>query len=274
MRHKQHFVEELTQREEQPVGRMLPISSVAPDPHQPRSSMGKLDDLVSSIRSKGILEPILVRPAESAPSLFPEDAKKFLIISGERRYRAALEAGLFEIPAIEFDVAPEEALEIALIENLQRKDLTPFEEAEGYQALINAHGYVHEKIAEAVGKSRVVITETLSLLKMPPRAREAVNALGISSRSVLLEVMKVKDEDEMIQLLEKVANQGLSREDLRRRKPKTLKGKRRKPYVFNFRAPDKSFNLSLKFRRSTVEKTDLIQALEEILSQLKESPEP
>lgn len=262
MRHGQHFVEELAARSETPVGRMLPVSIIDADPRQPRGSMGDLDELVDSIRRKGVLEPILVRRAE-APG-------RFVIISGERRYRAGLEAGLLELPAIELDVSESEALEIALIENLQRKDLTPFEEAEGYQALQSRHGYTHEQIASAVGKSRVVVTEALSLLQMPARVRDAVQALGLTSKSMLLEVLKAKSEDEMVQLVEQIANRGLSRDDLRRQKQRAVGGgARRKPFVFQFAAPDKSFRLSLKFRRSQVEQDELIEALEQILQDLK-----
>ena len=132
MRHDTHFVEELAARHEAPVGKMIPLSAIEPDPHQPRSSMGDLEDLVASIRAKGVLEPILVRPRpQTVEELLVGPA--YRIISGERRYRAAQEAGLYEVPAIEMDVSEDEALEIALIENLQRKDLTPFEEAEGFR---------------------------------------------------------------------------------------------------------------------------------------------
>lgn len=262
MRHGQHFVEELAARNETPVGRMLPISAIDADPRQPRASMGDLDDLVDSIRRKGVLEPILVRRAEVNG--------RFIIISGERRYRAGLEAGLIELPAIELDVNESEALEIALIENLQRKDLTPFEEADGYQALKERHGYTHEQIAASVGKSRVVVTEAMSLLSMPARVRDAVQALGLTSKSLLLEVLKAKTEDEMIQLVEQIASRNLSRDDLRRQKQRTVgAGVRRKPFVFSFAAPDKSFRLSLKFRRSQVERGELIDALEGILRDLR-----
>ena len=263
MRHSHHFVDELTARSETPVGKFVPLAEIEPDPAQPRSAMGNLDDLVSSIRDKGILEPLLVRR-------HPEGRrdKSHLIISGERRYHAALAAGLFEVPVIELDVSDQEALEIALIENLQRKDLTPFEEAEGYRVLAERHGYTHEQIAEAVGKSRVVITESLNLLQMPARVRDAVQALGVTSKSVLLEILKARSEEEMIQLLERVSSLGMSRDDLRRRSPKA--GGRRKPYVFTFKSPDKSYRLNLSFRRSTVDRQDLITALQEILQQLVE----
>ena len=272
MRHDTHFVEELTARHETPVGRMVPLSAIEPDPGQPRSTMGDLDELVASIRDKGVLEPILIRPRLDKEGGQEPSGVLYRIISGERRYRAAQEAGLYELPAIEMDVSEEEALEIALIENLQRKDLTPFEEAEGYRALAERHGYTHDEIAGAVGKSRTVVTESLSLLQMPPRVRDTVQALGIASKSLLLEVLKANDEATMIDILEEVARQGLNRDDLRlrmRRHPKGRLGGRRKPYTFKFRSPDKTYSLSLTFRQSEVDRDDLIRALEQILGDLR-----
>lgn len=284
MRHDTHFVEELAARHETPVGKMAPLSAIEPDPNQPRSAMGDLSELVSSIRAKGVLEPILVRPrpGPAAVSEGEEPARRpdrgaglagplYRIISGERRYRAAQEAGLYEVPVIEMDVSEEEALEIALIENLQRKDLTPFEEAEGYRLLSEHHTYTHEEIAEAVGKARSVITESLSLLQMPPRVRDTVQALGVTSKSLLLEVLKAGSESKMIQLLEEVARLGLNRDDLRRRL-RTDRGqnKRRRPFVFRFRSPDKTYSLALSFRQSEVDRDDLIRALEQILTELRQ----
>lgn len=274
MRHDTHFVEELTARHDNPVGRMIPLSAIEPDPNQPRSTMGELDDLVASIRDKGVLEPILVRPRPVEGDEEGDGADEpvqFRIISGERRYRAAQEAGLYDIPAIEMDVSEEEALEIALIENLQRKDLTPFEEAEGYRLLAERHGYTHEEISDAVGKSRTVVTESLSLLQMPAPVRDTVQALGIASKSLLLEVLKAGDESEMIELLEEVARRGLNRDDLRQRlrRDRSRPVGHRKPYVFRFRSPDKRYNLSMTFRQSEVDRDDLIQALEQILLDLR-----
>lgn len=269
MRHNSHFVEELSARHDLPVGKMAPLSAIEPDPNQPRQSMGDLDELVASIREKGVLEPLLVRPREKDE----EGKTSYRIISGERRYRAAQEAGLFEVPVIEMEVTAEEALEIALIENLQRKDLTPFEEAEGYRSLAERFEYTHEEIAGSVGKSRTVITEALALLQMPARVRDTAQALGIQSKSLLLEVLKIEDEKEMLELLEQVAQQGLNRDDLRRRMRRTRKkstSRRRKPYVFKFRSPDKSYNLSLTFRQTEVDREDLIRALEDILQKLRE----
>jgi ParB family chromosome partitioning protein len=224
---------------------------------------------VASIREKGVLEPILVRPRPDSEEAAPPGVL-YRIISGERRYRAAQEAGLYEVPVIEMDVSEQEALEIALIENLQRKDLTPFEEAEGYRLLAERHSYTHEEIATAVGKSRTVITEGLSLLQMPPRVRDTVQALAITSKSLLLEVLKAGDEQEMIELLEEVARRGLNRDDLRQRLRRGDKaGGRRRPYVFRFKSPDKSYSLSLTFRQSEVDKDDLVRALEQILADLR-----
>jgi ParB family chromosome partitioning protein len=279
MRHDSHFVDALVARHETTIGKMVPVSMIEPDPGQPRTSMGDLADLVASVRDKGILEPILIRRlGTDGAKAIDADAKAYRIISGERRFRAALQAGLHEVPAIEMEVDEDEAIEIALVENLQRKDLTPFEEAEGYRMLAERHQYTQEEIAQAVGKSRSVVAESLALLQIPPRVRDVVQALGITSKSLLLEVLKVEGEAEMIALLERVSQQGLSRDDLRReQRGKEAGGKRRQPYVFKFRAADKSYNLALTFRQSTVERTDLIKALEQILGDLRaaeEAPAP
>lgn len=270
MRHDTHFVEELAARHETPVGKMVPLSTLEPDPSQPRSTMGDLGELVSSIREKGVLEPILVRPRPETTAPAPAGVL-YRIISGERRYRAAQEAGLYEVPVIEMDVSEQEALEIALIENLQRKDLTPFEEAEGYRLLAERHEYTHEEIAAAVAKSRTVVTESLSLLQMPPRVRDTVQALAITSKSLLLEVLKAGEEQEMVDLLEEVARRGLNRDDLRQRLRREKPGKaaRRRPYVFRFKSPDRRYSLALTFRQSEVDKDDLVRALEQILSDLR-----
>lgn len=274
MRHDTHFVEELATRHSDPVGQMVPLSAIEIDPHQPRSALGDLEQLTESIRERGVLEPILIRPRPGA-DLTSE--VRYRIISGERRFTAAAEAGLIDIPAIEMDVSEDEALEIALVENLQRKDLTPFEEAEGYRALQDRHDYTHERISSAVGRSRTMVTESLQLLKMPGRARDAAQALSVQSRSVLLEVMRTaSDEDEMISLLEKVSDHRLTRDDLRqeaqrRSAARRRSGQRRKPHTFKFRDPAKSYSLSLSFRKSEVDRDDLIAALEQVLEDLRNS---
>ena len=267
MRHDQHFVEELAGRHpEETVGRMLAMTDIEADPNQPRSAMGDLSELAASVKAKGVLEPILVRP-------IGQNGERYRIISGERRFRASQEAGLHEIPAVIMEVEEDEALEIALVENLQRKDLTPFEEAEGYNALGELHGYTQEQISDAVGKSRTVVTETLQLLQLGQKVRQAVEALGIQSKSTLLEIVRAaRTEEEQVELLERVARHGLSRDDLRekaRNRQRAQKGRRKKAPVFTFRDPEKTFSLSVKFRKSTVDRDDLISALESILAELR-----
>jgi ParB family transcriptional regulator, chromosome partitioning protein len=273
MRHEAHFVEELTARHETPVGQMVPLSAIEPNPGQPRSAMGDLSDLIASIRDKGILEPILVRKSSPQVPGHAATQRPFQIIAGERRYRAATEAGLYDVPVIVMDVSEQEALEIALLENLQRKDLTPFEEAEGYRALGERHTYTHEEIAKAVGKSRSAVTESLSLLQVSPKVRAIAEALGVGAKSLLLEIAKAPDEANMLAMLERVAESGLTRDDLRNETRRSSRGRgaaRKKPYVFKFRAPSRNYSLALTFKQSEVDRTDLIAALEEILGQLRE----
>ncbi|HYB52868.1 MAG TPA: ParB/RepB/Spo0J family partition protein, partial [Thermoanaerobaculia bacterium] len=162
MRHDSHFVETLSERFGASLGRWIPIEEIETNPDQPRTNVGDLTELTRSIESKGILEPLLVRPSADG---------RYTIIAGERRFRAAIEAGLTEVPCIELEVSGPEMMELALIENLHRKDLHPFEEAEGYAALAREPGYTQQKIADAVGKSRVSITEALSLLEIPDDLR-------------------------------------------------------------------------------------------------------
>lgn len=271
MRTESHFVDDLEARHGEPIGRLLPTASLEPDPDQPRAVIGDLAELVASIRDYGVLEPILVRPNPQAG----DGAPPFRIISGERRWRAACEAELLEVPAILMPIEDAEALEIGLIENLQRKDLTPFEEAEGYRALMERFDLTQEEVANRVGKARTVVTEALALLEMPPRVRDAVQALGLQSKTLLREVLKAPDEATMLEWVERIADEGLSRDDLRRenRRRRSRRGTGDGPYVFRFRPEDKRFKMALEFKSETVERSDLIRALEEILAELREAEE-
>ena len=125
MRHDEHYVEALAASAGTPVGRLIPIDLIDPNPNQPRQVMGDLSELMASIAEKGIIEPLVVR----------QRGDRFQIIAGERRYQAAVQVGLRELPVVIRDVDDTEMLELALIENLQRKDLTPFEEAEALHGL-------------------------------------------------------------------------------------------------------------------------------------------
>ncbi len=127
MRHDAHYVEELAGHSPTPIGRLIGLDCLEPNPEQPRVEIGDLTELTVSIQDKGVLEPLLVKPSKIGG--------RWMIIAGERRWRAAKAAGLREVPCIEMDVDERAVAEIALIENMQRKDLTPWEEADGLAAL-------------------------------------------------------------------------------------------------------------------------------------------
>jgi ParB family chromosome partitioning protein len=155
--------------------RQIPIASIAPNPHNPRRNFDKeeLKSLAESIRQKGILQPLVVRPAD-APGFYT-------LVAGERRLRAAQMAGLHEVPAVVREMSDAEALEIAIIENVQRADLSPVEEARGYAQLIEDYGYTQQQLAEVVGKSRSHIANTLRLLNLPARVLEMLDSGQISA---------------------------------------------------------------------------------------------
>jgi len=263
MRHDAHFVEELTRRSGRHVGSMIPLDFIEPNAEQPRTQLGNIEELAASIREKGVLEPILVR------SIGPN---RYQIISGERRFRAATLAGLDEIPAIELDVDDREQLEIALIENIQRKDLTPFEEAEGLLILQQKFDYTHEKISQVIGKSRSTVTETLLINEIPDRIRAMCREAGISNKSVLVQVARAGSEAAMEQVVRAFAAGELSREELRRQtaaKPEPKKAGRPKNYVFQVNDKSLPFSLNMSFRKPNVEKTEVIDALRQLLQRLE-----
>jgi ParB family chromosome partitioning protein len=259
MRHDSHFVEALSERFGASLGRWVPIEEIDTNPDQPRTSVGDLTELVRSIESKGILEPLLVRPGADGRST---------IIAGERRFRAALKAGLTEVPCIELEVSEPEMMELALIENLHRKDLHPFEEAEGYAALTRQPGYTQQKIADAVGKSRVSITEALSLLEIPEDLRGRCRRADIEARSVLLEIAKLGDRDAMEEAIAHVSA-GSTRDDLRAKKKEKAGGRRPKHFQFVFKPKGGPFKLNLSFARARVEKSEVVHTLREVLRQIE-----
>src|SRR5215471_1722709 len=208
MRHDFHYVDELSSRSGAPVGRMIPIERLETNPEQPRHAVGDLSDLTASILEKGVLEPILVRHIR--------ETNQFMIISGERRYRASLAAGLRELPCIEKDVDDAEVAEIALIENLQRKDLTAFEEAEGLQSLIDRFGYTHEQIAKKIGKARSSVTETLSLNTLPDEIKQLCREAQVISKSMLLQIVRQPSREKMRELIRRFAQGEVSRDEARK----------------------------------------------------------
>jgi ParB family chromosome partitioning protein len=262
MRHDAHFVDQLGRPSGAPIGRLIPIEDIAPNPRQPRQDVGDLTELVASIRENGILEPVLVRPASG----------RFQIIAGERRYRAALEVGIAELPCIVRDATDAEVMELALVENLQRKDLSAFEEADGLKALASTYGYTHEKMAQKLGKSRSSITETLALAAMPDEVREQCRRADIQSKSLLLQIVRQSEPRKMSEFVERLRHDGAAtRQDARQllREAKRPTRGRPKNFVHRFQPQGRTFTLTLQFRKREVERDELIAALQAALDDLR-----
>lgn len=181
---------------------VLAIDEISPNRSQPRTEFDPeaLAELTDSISKHGVLQPILVRPLI---------AGGYQIVAGERRYRASLQAGLSEIPAIVRELNDKETMEIALIENLQRKDLTPVEEALGYDALMKNHGFTQEQVAESVGKSRPAVANALRLLSLPQPVIDML-AEGKLSAGHARALVGIEDEETAIKLANEIADNGLS----------------------------------------------------------------
>jgi ParB family transcriptional regulator, chromosome partitioning protein len=260
MRHDRHYVEELSSRGAT-VGRMIALDRLEPNPQQPRNDIGDLEELVASIRERGVLEPLLVRPSQVGG--------RFMIISGERRYRAAREAGLREVPCIEMDVDDRAVAEIALIENLQRKDLTPYEEAEGLSALKERFGYTDENIAKKIGKSRSSVTESLTIAALPDLVKELCQKANINSKSMLLQVARQSNADSMTEFVNRVSKQGMNRDEARKASKK--KQSRPQPYVYRHQSQAKDYTIEVKFRKSSVSREELLQVIQRLLAELMES---
>ena len=262
MRHDTHFVDQLARPGGEAIGRLIPIEDIEPNPDQPRQALGDLAELTASVREKGILEPLLVRNVGG----------RFEIIAGERRYRAAMEAGLSELPCVIRETSDAEMMELALVENLQRKDLTAFEEADGLKVLAEKYAYTHEAMAEKLGKSRSSITETLSLGSMPEDVRQMCRLADIQSKSVLLQIVRQGDRENMATLVERLAREGATRVDARRltQKEAPRKGRGRpRHFVFRFSPKGSEFSFNLQFKRPQVEREEIIRTLEEILESIR-----
>jgi len=288
MRHDSHYVEELA-RANRTVGRIIAVSKIIPNPDQPRSEIGDLTELSASIKSKGVLEPLLVKP---------RDNDTYMIIAGERRWRASKLAGLEEVPCIELDIDEQGIAEIALVENMQRKDLTIWEIADGLSALVENFGYTHDEIAEKIGKSRSTVTESISIAGLPKDVRARCEQSEIAAKSVLIEITRQFDEASMHKLLDEIQGGDLKRteirEKVRRDQPeaKKLKEKAAKEIAsgdeqaevhpeiqeteeessrtFTFSAGDDRFDLRIDFRElENFTKKDILIALKEVFDAVK-----
>lgn len=179
----------------------LPIDQIKPNKGQPRKSFKAEDlaELTDSIKQNGILQPILVRKKGAV----------YEIVAGERRYQAARAAGLTEVPVAIRDISDDDVFKLALIENLQRSDLTPLEEARGYRQLIKEKGLTQEELAKALSKSRSAITNTIRLLDLPKEVQELVDEGSLSAGHARA-ILAVPSEDGRIRLAKKVVDERLS----------------------------------------------------------------
>lgn len=273
MRHDSHYVEELA-RSNRTVGKIIPIGKIEPNPDQPRTEIGDLSELTASIKEKGILEPLLVKPRNNGT---------YLIIAGERRWRAANLAGLREVPCIEFDFDESEIAEVALIENMQRKDLTVWEEADGLAALSEKYNYTHEQIAQKLGKSRSTVTETLTIAGLPDEIRKKCRHSAINSKSTLLEIARQFDEEAMHEFLVKISDKNLSvkkvREIARPPKIKTNKSQTANDKTasvsavensFRYKSDENDFTLELNFTDAEpFSRKDILRALKQVFDSVK-----
>ena len=264
MRHDPHFVELIASKTSAPRIRMIPLDRIEPNPRQPRSELGDIQELMDSIKAKGVLEPIIVRPK----------GEKFEIIAGERRFVASRNLGLKEIPCIEMVVGDQEAMEISLIENLQRKDLDIFEEADGLKALMSLYGYSHQEVADKIGKARSTITEIISVSRIPLSLREKLKDAGITSRSTIIEIAKIENQETMARVIDQIIERKLTRTDTRDlTKLFKEKEEKEKPkyFVYNFVPKDnKNFRLRIEFKKEVVTRQELINILEDVIRQLRE----
>lgn len=277
MRHDSHYVEELA-RSNRSIGKILPIDKIEPNPDQPRTEIGDLTELTSSIKEKGVLEPLLVKPNKDGT---------WMIIAGERRWRASNLAGLKEVPCIELDLDEQSIAEIALIENLQRKDLTIWEEADGLAALSQKFGYKHEEIAKRIGKSRTTVTESLTIANIPVEIREKCWAGNINAKSTLLEIARQFDDQSMHDFVENIIGNNLNRNEIRqvvRPQTKPIEVKKTPSATqhklennltksFNYESEDESFSLKITFNKS-FEKKDILRALKEAFESVKGGNNP
>lgn len=278
MRHDSHYVEEFV-KTHRSIGKIIPINQIEPNPDQPRVEIGDLTELTGSIKQKGVLEPLLVKPIR--------ETGNWMIIAGERRWRAANLAGLKEVPCIELDIDEKGIAEIALIENLQRKDLTVWEEADGLAALAETYGYTHEEIAKKISKSRTTVTESMAIAGIPEDIREKCRAGGISAKSTLLEIARQFDDAAMHQFVENITSKNLKREEIRStarplktqapppnhkapKTPRTEPETDRAENVFRYVSADKNFKLEINFTaHQEFSKKDVLQALKEVFDAVK-----
>lgn len=226
----------------------LKLEELKVDPNQPRKHFDKeaLDELAKSIKELGVLQPIIFRV---------DTEGNHIIVAGERRFRAAGMAGLKEIPAVYTDG---NSMEIALVENIIREDLTPVEEAEALLVMQEEHGYTHEQIAKVLGKSRVTVSEILSINKLPEEIKKDCREDVKCSRGKLIEIAREKSPKKMLSMYKKVKNMNLTTSEIA--KLKTKRNADNKAYAEN--------KLSKEQAAATSEPTETIDPIKSYIKDL------
>lgn len=187
--------------------RTVPIEALSPGPEQPRKRFDpeRLTELARSIETQGIIQPIVVSPVVTPPG----QPRRYVIVAGERRWRAAQQAGLHEVPVVVREVDDDERLELALVENIQRADLNPIEEARAYSQLLQLRGWTQDEMATRVGKDRSTIANALRLLRLPEKVQEMVRE-GQLSMGHARTLLGLEQEADIITLAREVVRAGLS----------------------------------------------------------------
>lgn len=261
MRHDEHFVEALISPRGETVGHMVDLDRLVPNPDQPRKEFNAMEELVNSVKEQGVLVPILIRALEDG---------RFQVVAGERRFRACREAGLRQIPCIEMEVDERGVLELSLVENIQRRDLSAFEEADAIAELFETHDYTHEVIARKLGKSRSSVTEMLTIATVPKAIREECRHADITAKTMLLEIAKCPDAATMLGLVRSIRDEGLQRADARQiKRAHKETPDRPRPFVFRFQPEDGQYRINLQFRKHEVERSEVIAALRDLIHRLE-----
>lgn len=252
------------------------IDDIKPNENQPRKTFDpeKIEDLANSIREHGVIQPIVVRKVD----------KWYEIVAGERRWRAARAAGLKEVPCIVRNLTDEEHMLLAIIENMQREDLNPIEEAEGLERMISTFGMTQAEISKSVGKSRPYITNSLRLLKLPERIKDMM-AEGKLTTGHGRALITIEDQDKAIEIAEKVIEEGLSVRKIEELAKEKKKIKRGKPAKRAAKSPDvllverelkgilgTKVNINMASRKSSIEiechSVDEVERIVELLKTL------
>lgn len=267
MRHDSHYVDQIAAKSRS-VGRTIAVDAIFPNPEQPRNEFGDLTELTESIREKGVLEPLLVKPTEDG---------RFMIIAGERRWRSSQLAGLTEVPCIEMDLDEQGIAEIALIENLQRKDLNVWEEADGLASLASRFGYTQEEISKKISKSRSSVTELMTIAGLPDDIRARCRESNVISKSTLLEVARQFNDAAMHEFLDGLtsgkiiprskqkATNGPVKKHTHHSHPRPLGG-----FTFKFDGKDPEFSLELHFAGiSNGNRAEILKALKTAFEAVK-----